>query len=89
MTRWQAYGPLEGRECEQYIGEWIVWQSCANCGTRLACAPDAVADYLCPTAATTQSMAPREMPMAPDKTWTAAELSDHLRSPNKMNLEGC
>lgn len=39
--------PLEGCECEDYFGEWIVWQACAGCGKKLACAPDAVADYQC------------------------------------------
>ncbi|MCM3609126.1 hypothetical protein M4D49_26950 [Cupriavidus pauculus] len=39
--------PLEGCECEEYFGAWIVWHCCAKCGTRLACAPDAVNDYCC------------------------------------------
>ncbi|CAG9169709.1 hypothetical protein [Cupriavidus pinatubonensis] len=39
--------PLEGCECEEYFGAWIVWHYCANCGVRLACAPDAINDYCC------------------------------------------
>ncbi len=39
--------PLEDCDCKARFGEWIVWQPCAGCGAKLACAPDAVADYHC------------------------------------------